>query len=78
MTLMEAAAHIGEPVLARSGPGRFTEGEIVAVDEQCYRVQVRVRRKRAPYDFLPRPEWWHPSHLYVPQWWLDRQGKVTA
>lgn len=78
MTLVEAAAHIGGPVLARTTQGRTAEGEIVTVDEQQQRVKLRLRRQRMPYTFLPRTEWWHPAHLHVPQWWLDRQAKEAS
>lgn len=78
MTLEEAAAHIDGPVLAyeggNPGGGPFHEGQVVAVDEQRGLVQLRLRRKRHPYDLLPRSGgWWHPARLSVPQWWLDRK-----
>lgn len=73
MTLDDAVAHIGSPVLVHDFP-RLHDGEIVAGPDGRGLVCVRVRRKRAPYDLLPGRQWWHPAKLTVPKWWVDRQG----
>lgn len=78
MTLDEANTHIGNPVLIRTSQGRVADAEIVAADEATGLVQVRVRRSRSPYDWLPGRQWWHPAHLSVPQWWLDREKVGTS
>ncbi|WP_045740764.1 hypothetical protein [Actinoplanes rectilineatus] len=73
MTLDEAIAHIGGPVLAHDFPCLF-EGEIVEMDERRRMVRLRVRRKTMPYDFLARTQWWSPARLTVPGWWARRQA----
>lgn len=75
MTLDEARAHIGNPVLAHDYP-RLHEGVIVSV-EAAGRVRLRLRRKRAPYNLLPNTSpGWHPSRLTVPDWWLRPRREV--
>lgn len=77
MTFDEAAAHIGNPVLARTAPGRCDDAEIVKVDEQRRMVGLRVRYKVLQRGWRPGIQWWHPAHLTVPAWWLERQ-ETTA
>ncbi len=71
MTLDEAEAHIGDPVVAIAG--RVVEGVISRVDRDRHMVGVRERRVTHPYDLLTAVQWWHPRRLSVPQWWADRQ-----
>lgn len=72
MNLAEAAAHMGNPVLAREQPGRVRTGEITEVDETRQLVKVRLRRKRYPYDYTGQHGWYAPCHLDIPRWWRDR------
>lgn len=73
MTLDEATAHVGNPVLIHHSQGHVDSGEITFVDKASGMVKVKVRRRTHPYDFLLRRQSWHPVHLTVPAYWLDRQ-----
>ena len=73
MTLDEATAHTGSPVLIHTAPGRAADAEITAVNRERRMVGVRVRYKVLQRGWRPGVQWWHPVHLSVPQWWLDRQ-----
>jgi hypothetical protein len=75
MTLVEAAAHVGNPVLAREQPGRVRTGEITEVDQARRLVKVRLRRQRHPYDHTGQHGWYAPCHLDVPRWWRDRKDR---
>lgn len=73
MTLDEAAAHVGNPVLIRSAPGIVCDGEITAVDDVRRLVGVRVRYRNAALGWRLHVQWWPPVHLAVPGWWTARQ-----
>lgn len=73
MTLDEAAAHVGGPVLIRTSQGRTSDGEITAVDVERRMAGVRVRHKVLQRGWRSGVQWWHPAHLDVPAWWLKRQ-----
>lgn len=66
MTLDEATAHIGNPVLA-SGTRGVVHGVIERIDTQKHLVGVREYRKTLPYDLLQGVHWWHPGRLSVRQ-----------
>lgn len=73
MTFDEAAAHLGNPVLIYTAPGRTTDAEIVAVNRERRMVGLRVRYVVLARGWRPGVQWWHPAHLSVPRWWRDRQ-----
>ncbi|MFJ8690196.1 hypothetical protein [Micromonospora wenchangensis] len=72
MTLAEAVAHIGGPVLIRQ-PSAVETGQIIDVDQRRQLVRVQLRRRRHPYDLLTRNGWYAPCHLAIPNWWTRRQ-----
>lgn len=74
MTLDEATAHIGNPVLIRTSPRRTADAEIVKVDSERRMVGLRVHYQVLARGWRPGVQWWHPVHLSVPRWWLDRQA----
>lgn len=75
MKLDEAAAHVGNPVLAVvAGIREVRSGEIERVDEQKQLVLVRLRRVRHPHDFTGRKAWYAPCHLRVPEWWTRERA----
>lgn len=77
MTLEEAAEHVGNPVLARTGPGRTIDGEVAEIDEGRRLVGLRVRYLYPARGWRPGLQWWHPAHLDVPRWWLNRQKEIA-
>lgn len=72
MTLAEAAAHTGGPVLIREA-GQVRTGDIAEVDQTRQLVRVRLRRQRHPYDHTGQHGWYAPCHLGIPRWWLNRK-----
>lgn len=73
MTLDEACKHVNKPVMIRTAPGRTADGEIVKIHHERGMVGLRVRYQVIARGWLPGVQWWHPVHLRIPQWWLDRQ-----
>jgi hypothetical protein len=72
MTLAEAEAHIGNPVLAREQAGYARDGQIVEVNHTRQLVKIRLRRQTHPYDHTGQHGWYAPCHLNIPRWWRDR------
>lgn len=63
MTLDEAIASVGKPVLIHDHP-RTLHAVIVSVEpRRRYQVKLRVHRRRFPWDLMPRPQWWPPNRL---------------
>lgn len=73
MTFDEAAAHLNLPVRLRTAPGRAVDAQIVAVNRERRMVGLRVRYVVLARGWRPGIQWWHPCHLDLPRWWLDRQ-----
>jgi hypothetical protein len=81
MTLEQALAHIGNPVLGVLPGIEVRTGEIERVGRQRQLVLVRLRRVRHPYDFTGRSAWYAPCHLRIPEWWrreLEQTAQAVA
>lgn len=83
MNLSEAAEHIDGPVICREPSGgaypKLREGVVRGVSERRQLVRVEMRYGSARnYQLSGRCEWWHPSRLAIPQWWLDKQAAREA
>lgn len=74
MTLDDARAHIGNPVMAVDpGTRRPSDAEIIAVDDTKRLVELRVRYRNPAQGWRPGTQWWAPCHLGIPNWWTRRQ-----
>ncbi|MDG4791990.1 hypothetical protein O7626_39950 [Micromonospora sp. WMMD1102] len=78
MNLPEATEHIDGPVICRAH-SKIREGVVRGVSEKRHQVRVEMRYTATRnYQLSGRCEWWHPSRLTIPQWWLDRQAEQEA